>query len=70
MEHTTKDGRAKLVQRCSYPLTALGCVKRVDTNMAVLDVTGSGFHVIEMAPGVTAETLRAATDAPVTFARS
>ena len=67
MEHTTKDGRAKLVRRCSYPLTALASVRRVYTNMAVLDVTGDGFHVVEMAPGVTAEALQAATDATLAF---
>ena len=68
MEHTTKDGRSKLVKRCGYPLTAIGAVKRVYTNMAVLDVTESGFDVVEMAPGVTREALIAATDAELTFA--
>src|SRR5271166_3882115 len=48
MEHTTKDGRPKLVRRCSYPLTALGAVRRVYTNLAVLDVTERGFVVIDM----------------------
>ena len=43
MEHTTKDGTSKLVHRCSYPLTAVGAVKRVYTNLAVLDVTERGF---------------------------
>jgi len=68
MEHTTKDGRSKLVKRCGYPLTALGAVKRVYTNLAVLDVTAQGFAVVEMAPGVTREALVAATDAELTFA--
>lgn len=68
MEHTTKDGRPKLVRHCSYPLTALACVKRVYTNMAVLDVTETGFSVVEMAPGVTREALVAATDAVLAFA--
>ena len=44
MEHTTKDGTSKLVHRCSYPLTAVGAVKRVYTNLAVLDVTERGFR--------------------------
>ena len=68
MEHTTKDGRSKLVKRCGYPLTALGAVKRVYTNLAVLDVTAQGFAVVEMAPGVTREALIAATDAELIFA--
>ena len=59
MEHTTKDGRPKVVERCGYPLTGLGCVTRVYTNLAVLDVVpGRGFVVREMAPGVDFETLQ------------
>jgi len=68
MEHTTKDGRPKLVKQCSYPLTALGAVTRVYTNLAVLDVTPNGFMVVEMAPGVTREALVAATAAELAFA--
>jgi 3-oxoadipate CoA-transferase beta subunit len=68
MEHTTKDGRSKIVHRCGYPLTALACVKRVYTNMAVLDVTPTGFTVVEMAPGITREALVAATQAELSFA--
>ncbi len=67
MEHTTKDGRSKLVHRCGYPLTAIGAVKRVYTNLAVLDVMESGFSVVEMAPGVTRDALQAATDAALSF---
>ncbi len=67
MEHTTKDGRPKLVRRCGYPLTALGAVKRVYTNMAVLDVLGDGFRVVDRAEGVTPEALQAATDATLVF---
>ena len=60
MEHTTKDGRSKIVERCSYPLTGLKCVTRVYTNLAVMDVVqGQGFVVREMAPGVDFETLQA-----------
>jgi 3-oxoadipate CoA-transferase beta subunit len=65
MEHTTKDGRARLVRRCTYPLTALGAVKRIYTNLAVIDVTGAGFVVREMIPGLTLEALQARTDAPL-----
>ena len=63
MEHTTKDGTPKLVTKCSYPLTAPGCVKRVYTNLATLDVTDRGFVVLDMAPGLTFEDLQARTDA-------
>ena len=62
-EHTTKDGRPKLVERCSYPLTALGVVSRVYTNLAILDVTERGFVVREMTPGLTLEALQARTGA-------
>ncbi len=63
MEHTTKDGRPKLVSRCSYPLTALGAVTRVYTNLAVLDVTSRGFVVHEMLPGLTLDALQDRTGA-------
>jgi 3-oxoadipate CoA-transferase beta subunit len=63
MEHTTKDGKPRLVRRCSYPLTALGVVSRVYTNLAVLDVTPAGFMVREMIPGLTLEALQARTEA-------
>jgi 3-oxoadipate CoA-transferase beta subunit len=65
MEHTTKDGRARLVRRCTYPLTALGAVKRIYTNLAVIDVTEAGFVVREMIPGMTLDALQARTDAPL-----
>jgi 3-oxoadipate CoA-transferase, beta subunit len=63
MEHTTKDGTPKLVTKCSYPLTAQACVKRVYTNLATIDVTERGFVVLSMAPGLTFENLQAKTDA-------
>lgn len=56
MDHTTKDGRPKLVETCGYPLTALGTVNRVYTNLGVFDVEkGLGFVVRELAPGVSFE---------------
>jgi 3-oxoadipate CoA-transferase beta subunit len=67
MEHTTKDGRPKLVRRCSYPLTALGVVSRVFTNLAVLDITERGFTVVDMLPGMTPAALRERTGAPLHF---
>jgi 3-oxoadipate CoA-transferase beta subunit len=63
MEHTTKDGASRIVRRCSYPLTAAGVVKRLYTNLAVLDVTADGFSVLDMAPGLSFESLQARTDA-------
>ena len=65
MEHLTKDGRPRLVHRCSYPLTALGAVRRVYTNLAVLDVTEAGFRVLEMVPGLDFAELQARTAAPL-----
>jgi 3-oxoadipate CoA-transferase beta subunit len=63
MEHTTKDGTSKIVHRCSYPLTAVGAVKRVYTNLATLDITPEGFAVVDMAPGLSFENLQARTEA-------
>lgn len=65
MEHTTKDGRPRLVRRCGYPLTAPGAVKRVYTNLAVLDVTPDGFVLVDLAPGVSADEVQARTDAAI-----
>ena len=53
MEMLTKQGKSKLVERCTYPLTGLACVKRVYTDLAVFDVLPSGFSVRAMAPGMT-----------------
>jgi 3-oxoacid CoA-transferase B subunit len=64
MEHTTKDGAPKLVERCSYPLTAMGAVQRVFTNLAVIDVVpGRGFVVREIVPGLSLADLQAKTGA-------
>lgn len=68
MEHQTKSGGSRLVRRCSYPLTALGAVKRVYTNLAVLDIADDGFTVREMVPGLTLEALQDVTDAPLRMA--
>jgi 3-oxoadipate CoA-transferase beta subunit len=68
MEHTTKTGESRLVSRCSYPLTAVGVVKRVYTNLAVIDVTDGGFTVRDMVPGLTLAALQDVTDAPLRLA--
>jgi 3-oxoacid CoA-transferase subunit B len=65
MKHTSKTGEAKLLSACSFPLTALGVVDRVITDLAVLDVAGNGFRIVELAPGVTRDVVQAATDAPL-----
>jgi 3-oxoadipate CoA-transferase beta subunit len=65
MEHQTKTGESKIVERCTYPLTSIGCVSRIYTDLAVLDVTPSGLRVREMAPGLTLADLQAVTAAPL-----
>ncbi len=65
MEHTARDGSPKLLRRCTLPLTGAGVVTRVITDLAVLDVGGDHFDLVELAAGITLEQLREATDAPV-----
>ena len=67
MEQTAADGRAKLVRKCTLPLTGAGVVNRVITDLCVLDVTPSGFEVIELADGVTPCDVEMRTGAPVRF---
>lgn len=61
MEHTTKTGQPKIVERCTYPLTGLACVSRVYTDMAVIDLTPEGGRVIDMADGIEFDQLQART---------
>ena len=61
MMHTNKRGESKLLPSCSLPLTGVACVKRVVTNLAVLDIRDGAFHLVERAPGVTVEEIQAAT---------
>jgi len=70
MEHAAQDGSAKLVRECTLPLTGIRVVKRVITDLCVLDVTSSGFEVIELAPGVTPELVERQTGAPVCFSEA
>ena len=69
MEHQTKNGESKIVNQCGYPLTGIGCVSRIYTDLAVLDVTLDGLRVREMAPGMSFQDLQAATGAPLLPAR-
>ncbi|MEX2482509.1 MAG: 3-oxoacid CoA-transferase subunit B [Gammaproteobacteria bacterium] len=68
--HVAKDGTAKLVERCSLPLTGLGCVHRVYSDLAVVDITPDGFLVTDMIEGLSEQRLQAATGAPLRFAAS
>ncbi|MES2259991.1 MAG: CoA transferase subunit B [Pseudomonadota bacterium] len=63
MDHQTKTGESKIVKQCTYPLTGVGCVNRIYTDLAVLDVTPAGLAVREMAEGLTFEQLQAVTEA-------
>jgi len=67
MEHLTKEGQSKLVERCSYPLTGARCVNRVYTDLAVIDVTPEGFCVIEMVEGLDLETLQRLSGVPLRY---
>jgi len=64
MEHVTRDGQPKIVDKCTLPYTGRGVVNRVITDLAVIDVLpdGNGLQLVELAPGVTLDTVRALTD--------
>jgi 3-oxoacid CoA-transferase subunit B len=69
MDHVSKSGAAKLVSRCDLPLTGRAVVSRVITDLGVFDVTGAGFRVVELAPGVRYDDVQARTAAPLTDGR-
>jgi 3-oxoacid CoA-transferase subunit B len=60
--HTNKRGESKILKRCSLPLTGVGCVKKIVTNLAVLEVVEGGFKLLERAPGVQVEEIQNATE--------
>ena len=65
MEHQTKRGESKIVDHCTYPLTGMGCVNRIYTDLAVIDVTAQGLVVREMADGLTLDEPQALTGVPL-----
>jgi 3-oxoadipate CoA-transferase beta subunit len=67
MEHLTKTGESKIVEKCTYPLTGLACVDRIYTDLAVIDVTDRGLEVVEMAGDLAFEELQRLTAAPLTL---
>ncbi|TCO75803.1 3-oxoadipate CoA-transferase beta subunit [Plasticicumulans lactativorans] len=68
MDHQTKSGESKIVPVCTYPLTGIGCVNRIYTDLAVIDVTPQGLRVLEMVEGMTLDELRAISGVPLEMA--
>jgi 3-oxoacid CoA-transferase B subunit len=62
MQHVDKKGNSKLLKRCSLPITGLGCVKKVVTELGVFDIVPEGFQLLERAPGITVEYIREKTE--------
>jgi 3-oxoacid CoA-transferase subunit B len=62
MMHTNKKGKSKLLKRCSLPLTGVGCINKIVTNLAVIEITDGGFKLLERAPGISVEEIVSSTD--------
>jgi len=62
MQHCSKDGQSKLLKECTLPLTGVGCVKKIVSDLAVIEVTEYGFRLLERAPGVSVEEIIKATE--------
>ncbi|RQP22540.1 3-oxoacid CoA-transferase subunit B [Piscinibacter terrae] len=65
MDHLTKSGESKIVERCSYPLTGIACVSRIYTDLAVIDVTARGLQVVETVDGLSFDELQRLTGVPL-----
>jgi 3-oxoacid CoA-transferase subunit B len=63
MMHTNRAGESKILKKCTLPITGVNCVKKVVTNLAVLEVTENGFKLLERAPGISLEEIKNATEA-------
>lgn len=63
MEHVTREGDAKIIKECVFPLTGIKCVDKIITDLAIFDFKDGALHLIEMAPGVTLEEIKAKTEA-------
>jgi 3-oxoadipate CoA-transferase beta subunit len=70
MEHLTRDGKSKLVERCTYPLTGVRCVNRIYTDLAVIDVTPDGLAVVDAVDGLAFAELARMTGVPLRDARA
>jgi len=62
MMHTNRAGKSKLLKKCALPLTGVGCVKKIVSNLAVLEIKNNAFHLLERAPGVSVEDIKSATE--------
>jgi 3-oxoadipate CoA-transferase beta subunit len=69
MEHQTKSGESKIVDKCSYPLTGVGVVSRIYTDLAVIDITAQGLHAHDLVPGLSFDELQRLTGVPLTEGR-
>jgi 3-oxoadipate CoA-transferase beta subunit len=65
MEHQTKSGESKIVERCTYPLTGIGCVNRIYTDLAVIEITAQGLNVLDMVEGLSLDELQRMTGLPL-----